>query len=45
MLIARAKIPPLIVTLGTLFIALGLAQIITGGLDTGRPGLADRHIF
>lgn len=32
-LIARAKIPPLIVTLGTLSIALGLAQIITGGLD------------
>lgn len=32
-LIAKAKIPPLIVTLGTLSIALGLAQIITGGLD------------
>ena len=32
-LIARSKIPPLIVTLGTLSIALGLAQIITGGLD------------
>ena len=32
-LVARAKIPPLIVTLGTLSIALGLAQIITGGLD------------
>ena len=30
---AKAKIPPLIVTLGTLSIALGLAQIITGGLD------------
>ena len=32
-LIAKSKIPPLIVTLGTLSIALGLAQIITGGLD------------
>jgi ribose transport system permease protein len=32
-LVARAKIPPLIVTLGTLSIALGLAQVITGGLD------------
>jgi len=32
-LVARAKVPPLIVTLGTLSIALGIAQIITGGLD------------
>jgi ribose transport system permease protein len=32
-LIAKAKIPPLIVTLGTLSIALGLAQVITGGID------------
>ena len=32
-LVARAKIPPLIVTLGTLSVALGLAQIITDGLD------------
>jgi ribose transport system permease protein len=32
-LVARAKIPPLIVTLGTLSVALGLAQIITGGID------------
>ena len=32
-LVARAKIPPLIVTLGTLSIALGLAQVITGGID------------
>ena len=32
-LIAKAKIPPLIVTLGTLGAALGLAQIITGGID------------
>jgi ribose transport system permease protein len=32
-LVAKAKIPPLIVTLGTLSIALGLAQVITGGVD------------
>jgi ribose transport system permease protein len=32
-LIAKAKIPPLIVTLGALSVALGLAQVITSGLD------------
>ena len=32
-LIAKAKIPPLIVTLGALSVALGLAQVITGGID------------
>ncbi|MCW2907682.1 MAG: rbsC2 [Actinomycetia bacterium] len=32
-LIARAKVPPLIVTLGTLGMALGLAEVITGGVD------------
>ncbi|HSF98433.1 MAG TPA: ABC transporter permease [Ornithinibacter sp.] len=32
-LVAKAHVPPLIVTLGTLSIALGIAQIITGGLD------------
>jgi ribose transport system permease protein len=32
-LVAKAKVPPLIVTLGTLSVALGVAQIITGGLD------------
>lgn len=32
-LIARAKVPPLIVTLGSLGMALGLAQVITGGVD------------
>ncbi len=32
-LIARARIPPLIVTLGSLGMALGLAQILTGGVD------------
>jgi len=33
LLIARAKVPPLIVTLGTLGMALGLAEVITGGVD------------
>ena len=32
-LVARAKVPPLIVTLGTLGMALGIAQVITGGVD------------
>jgi ribose transport system permease protein len=32
-LIARARIPPLIVTLGTLGMALGLALVITDGVD------------
>ncbi|GAA4387114.1 ABC transporter permease [Tsukamurella soli] len=32
-LIARANVPPLIVTLGSLGAALGLAQVITGGVD------------
>jgi ribose transport system permease protein len=32
-LVAKAKVPPLIVALGTLSVALGIAQIITGGLD------------
>ena len=32
-LIAKAKVPPLIVTLGTLGAALGLAQVITTGID------------
>ena len=33
LLIAKAKIPPLIVTLGALSVALGLAQVVTGGID------------
>jgi ribose transport system permease protein len=33
MVIALAKVPALIVTLGTLSIALGLAQVLTGGID------------
>lgn len=32
-LVAKAKVAPLIVTLGSLSAALGFAQIITGGLD------------
>jgi ribose transport system permease protein len=32
-LIAKANIPPLIVTLGTLGMALGAAQLLTGGID------------
>jgi ribose transport system permease protein len=32
-LVAKAKIPALIVTLGALSVALGLAQVITGGVD------------
>ncbi|HWC83337.1 MAG TPA: ABC transporter permease [Pseudonocardiaceae bacterium] len=32
-LVAKAKVPPLIVTLGTLGMALGFSQIITGGVD------------
>lgn len=32
-MITRAKVPPLIVTLGTLGAALGLAQVITKGID------------
>jgi ribose transport system permease protein len=33
LLITKARVPSLIVTLGTLGMALGLAQIITGGVD------------
>ncbi|MGY1692888.1 ABC transporter permease [Geodermatophilus sp. SYSU D00697] len=37
-LVAKAKVPPLIVTLGTLGMALGGAQILTGGIDVrGAP--------
>lgn len=32
-LIAKAKVPPLIVTLGSMGMALGFAQILTGGID------------
>jgi ribose transport system permease protein len=33
MLIAKLRVPPLIVTLGTMGATLGIAQIITGGID------------
>jgi ribose transport system permease protein len=36
LLVAKAKIPPLIATLGTLGVSLGLAQVITGGSDVNR---------
>jgi len=37
-LVAKAKIPPLIATLGTLGAALGLAQVLTNGVDlSGIP--------
>ena len=39
-LVAAARIPPLIVTLGTFGMALGFAQILTNG--TGRPRRARR---
>lgn len=32
-LVAKAKVPAFIVTLGTLGMALGLAQVLTGGID------------
>jgi len=39
-LIIRLKLPPLIVTLGTLGMALGFAQLITGGIDlSGVPNV------
>lgn len=38
-LVAKAKVPSFIVTLGTLGMALGLAQVVTGGIDlTDVPG-------
>ena len=39
-LVAKAKIPALIVTLGSLSVALGLAQVLTGGIDVRSvPGV------
>jgi ribose transport system permease protein len=32
-LVAKARVPALIVTLGTLSVALGLVQVLTGGID------------
>jgi ribose transport system permease protein len=44
-LVARARIPALIVTLGTLGIALGVAQIVTGGQDVRAvPELLVTHV-
>ncbi len=44
-LIAKAKVPPLIVTLGSLGMALGGAQIITGGIDVrGAPTVLTDNI-
>jgi ribose transport system permease protein len=37
LLIARARLSPLIVTLGTLGMAFGLAQVITTGIDLNPP--------
>jgi ribose transport system permease protein len=44
-LIARFRIPSMIVTLGTMGIALGLALIVTGGVDiSGVPAVLEDHI-
>jgi ribose transport system permease protein len=44
-LVAMARIPSLIVTLGTLGMALGLAQILTGGVDVrALPELLVAHV-
>lgn len=44
-LIAKAKVPPLIVTLGSLGAALGLAQVMTGGVDiTAVPQVLSDNI-
>jgi len=38
-LVAKAKVPPMIVTLGTYSAALGLTQVVTGGIDMSAvPG-------
>jgi ribose transport system permease protein len=36
LLVAKARIPPLIATLGTLGVSLGLAQVITNGSDVNQ---------
>lgn len=44
-LVAKAKVPPMIVTLGTFVAALGLAQVITGGVDRrGAPQVLEDTI-
>lgn len=37
LLVAKAKVPPLVVTLGTLGAALGLSEVLTNGLDLRDP--------
>lgn len=46
-LVAKAKVPPFIVTLGTLSAALGLAQVLTQGLNIGldESALTDFGIY
>jgi ribose transport system permease protein len=45
LLVAVAKLPAMIVTLGTLGMALGLAQVITGGVDIrGVPDVLSDNI-
>lgn len=46
-LVAKAKVPPFIVTLGTLSAALGLAQVVTSGLNItlDDSGLTDFGIY
>jgi ribose transport system permease protein len=40
LLVAKARIPALIATLGTFGVSMGIAQVITGGSDfTGVPGV------
>jgi ribose transport system permease protein len=44
-LIAKARIPSMIVTLGTMGVALGIALVMTGGVDiSGVPSVLEDHI-
>jgi ribose transport system permease protein len=44
-LIAKARIPSMIVTLGTMGVALGVALVLTGGVDiSGVPSVLEDHI-
>jgi ribose transport system permease protein len=43
--VTQTRVPPLIVTLGTLFVAIGLAQVIADGVDiTGVPTPLVNHL-
>lgn len=45
LVVTRTRVPALIVTLGTLFVAIGLAQVITDGVDiTGVPASLVNHL-